>query len=125
MDGWLKMLIAAACIVVIAGGGYLGWREWQASVRLQQAREAAAAAIERQTERLRDEARQAAAEARREEQRRQNAIPDLERRSCHHQLTSLRVAKAQSTQFVEHYQEQVRRCISAGYLTAANAEGLL
>lgn len=28
MDGWLKALIAAACVVVIAGGGYLGWSEW-------------------------------------------------------------------------------------------------
>ncbi len=29
MDGWLKALIAVACIVVIAGGGYYGWTEWR------------------------------------------------------------------------------------------------
>jgi len=29
MDGWLKFLIAAACIVVIAGGGYYAWSEYQ------------------------------------------------------------------------------------------------
>lgn len=28
MDGWLKALIAAACVVMIAGGGYLGWTEY-------------------------------------------------------------------------------------------------
>ena len=25
MDGWLKALIATACVVIIAGGGYYGW----------------------------------------------------------------------------------------------------
>lgn len=29
MDGWLKALIAIACVVVIAGGGLYGWGEWQ------------------------------------------------------------------------------------------------
>lgn len=32
MDGWLKALIAAACGVVIAGGAYFAWGEWQAHV---------------------------------------------------------------------------------------------
>lgn len=27
MDGWLKFLIATACVVVIAGGGYYAWSE--------------------------------------------------------------------------------------------------
>lgn len=27
MDGWLKALVAAACVVVIAGGGYFAWKE--------------------------------------------------------------------------------------------------
>lgn len=27
MDGWLKVLVAAACVVVIAGGGYSAWKE--------------------------------------------------------------------------------------------------
>lgn len=31
MEGWLKTLIATACVVVIAGGGYFGWSEWQRS----------------------------------------------------------------------------------------------
>lgn len=31
MDGWLKALIAAACVVVIAAGGYYGWSEYQAA----------------------------------------------------------------------------------------------
>lgn len=29
MDNYLKTLIAAACLVVIAGGGYYGWSEYQ------------------------------------------------------------------------------------------------
>lgn len=29
MDNWLKGLIAAACIVVIVGGGYSAWGEYQ------------------------------------------------------------------------------------------------
>lgn len=29
MDSWLKGLIAAACVVVIAGGGYYAWGEYQ------------------------------------------------------------------------------------------------
>ncbi|MBB5535998.1 hypothetical protein [Rhizobium giardinii] len=27
MDDWLKALVAAACLVVIAGGGYFAWDE--------------------------------------------------------------------------------------------------
>ncbi len=27
MDDWLKALMAAACVVVIAGGGYFAWNE--------------------------------------------------------------------------------------------------
>ncbi|PSH68623.1 hypothetical protein CU102_12755 [Phyllobacterium brassicacearum] len=30
MDGWLKGLIAVACVVVIAGGGYYTWSEYSA-----------------------------------------------------------------------------------------------
>ncbi|RBO90536.1 hypothetical protein [Pseudochrobactrum asaccharolyticum] len=29
MGTWLKALIATACIVIIAGGGYMAWREYQ------------------------------------------------------------------------------------------------
>ena len=29
MDGWLKTLIATACVVIIAGGGYYAWGEWK------------------------------------------------------------------------------------------------
>ncbi|MDX0498968.1 hypothetical protein GOC68_22230 [Sinorhizobium medicae] len=29
MDGWLKALVAGACIVVIAGGGYYAWTEYE------------------------------------------------------------------------------------------------
>lgn len=29
MEGWLKALIAAACVVVVAGGGYFGWKEYR------------------------------------------------------------------------------------------------
>lgn len=28
MDGWLKTLIAGACVVVIAGGGWYAWGEY-------------------------------------------------------------------------------------------------
>jgi len=38
MDGWLKFLIATACSVIIAGGGYFAWSEYQQK----QAAEAAA-----------------------------------------------------------------------------------
>lgn len=38
MDGWLKTLIAAACVVVIAGGGYFAWSEYQSSKALEQTR---------------------------------------------------------------------------------------
>jgi len=33
MGGWLKALIAAACLVVIAGGGYYAWSEYKAGER--------------------------------------------------------------------------------------------
>ncbi|WCK26661.1 hypothetical protein [Agrobacterium pusense] len=29
MDGWLKLLISAACVVVIAGGGFYLWDQYQ------------------------------------------------------------------------------------------------
>ncbi|WP_421439903.1 hypothetical protein [Agrobacterium tumefaciens] len=29
MDGWLKALVATACVVIIAGGGYYGWNEYR------------------------------------------------------------------------------------------------
>ncbi len=29
MDGWLKALIAGACVVVIAGGGWAAWKEYR------------------------------------------------------------------------------------------------
>lgn len=29
MDGWLKALVAAACVVVIAGGGWFAWGEFR------------------------------------------------------------------------------------------------
>lgn len=44
MDGWLKGLIAAACVVVIAGGGYFAWSEYRSA-------QAASAAQERGLER--------------------------------------------------------------------------
>jgi len=28
MDGWLKVLVASACVVVIAGGGWYAWGEY-------------------------------------------------------------------------------------------------
>ncbi len=31
MDGWLKALVAAACVVVIAGGGWFAWGEYRKS----------------------------------------------------------------------------------------------
>ncbi|WP_162620609.1 hypothetical protein [Limimaricola cinnabarinus] len=29
----MKLLVAAACLVIIAGGGWYGWSEWQAAQR--------------------------------------------------------------------------------------------
>lgn len=31
MDGWLKVLVATACLVIISGGGYYGWTEYRAA----------------------------------------------------------------------------------------------
>ncbi|NSX90145.1 hypothetical protein [Agrobacterium tumefaciens] len=31
MDGWLKSLVASACVVIIAGGGYFAWSEYRRS----------------------------------------------------------------------------------------------
>ncbi|MCS0462999.1 hypothetical protein [Rhizobium favelukesii] len=31
MDGWLKGLVATACVVIIAGGAHYGWTQVQAS----------------------------------------------------------------------------------------------
>lgn len=38
VDGWLKVLVAAACVVVIAGGGYYGWGEYQRSIEAAEAK---------------------------------------------------------------------------------------
>lgn len=40
MDSLLKSLIAAACLVVIAGGGYFAWGQYKASERTAVANEA-------------------------------------------------------------------------------------
>lgn len=37
MDGWLKGLVASACVVIIAGGAFYAWNEWS-SARDRQAR---------------------------------------------------------------------------------------
>lgn len=31
MDGWLKALVAATCVVLLAATGWWGWREWDAA----------------------------------------------------------------------------------------------
>jgi predicted negative regulator of RcsB-dependent stress response len=54
MNGLLKLLIAAACIVVIAGSGYLGWREWQAAEARQVAETRALAGAECRAELRKD-----------------------------------------------------------------------
>ena len=44
MDGWLKALIATACVVVLAGGGWFAWGEWSdaaAKRKISDSREAA------------------------------------------------------------------------------------
>lgn len=30
MDNWLKALVAAACVVICAGGVYFAWTQWRA-----------------------------------------------------------------------------------------------
>jgi predicted negative regulator of RcsB-dependent stress response len=45
MDGWLKGLIAAACVVVIAGGGYFAWSEWEKSKERERAEQRAMTAF--------------------------------------------------------------------------------
>lgn len=41
MDGWLKGLIATACVVVIAGGGYFAFSEYRRSQEQEVAKAAA------------------------------------------------------------------------------------
>ncbi|MBN7763398.1 MULTISPECIES: hypothetical protein [Nitratireductor] len=41
MENWLKALISAACVVVIAGGGYALWGGFSANRQVQQAAERA------------------------------------------------------------------------------------
>lgn len=40
MDGWLKGLIATACVVIIAGGGYFAWSQYQANKSREEAKQA-------------------------------------------------------------------------------------
>jgi hypothetical protein len=52
MEGWLKTLIAGACVVVIGGGAYFAWGEFQEASRMEEVRATAqrkadAAATER------------------------------------------------------------------------------
>jgi len=53
MDGWLKALVAGACVVVIAGGGWMAWDQYaktQAAASQRQNLQAAALAeAERQS----------------------------------------------------------------------------
>lgn len=39
MDGWLKGLVATACVVVIAGGAYYGWSEYDRKQTAERARQ--------------------------------------------------------------------------------------
>lgn len=41
MDGWLKVLVAAASVVVIAGGGYFAWSEYQRGIEAKEAKQVA------------------------------------------------------------------------------------
>ncbi|MEQ1938619.1 hypothetical protein ABMA46_10215 [Mesorhizobium sp. CN5-321] len=67
MDNWLKGLVAAACIVIIAGGGFLAWSKWvvyqaelarvaaaKAEIEAQRANEIAAAERQAQKEKCAD-----------------------------------------------------------------------
>lgn len=40
MDGWLKALIAAACVVIITGGGYYAWSQYHSNKAMDEARKA-------------------------------------------------------------------------------------
>ena len=42
MDSWLKVLVATACLVIIGGGAYLGWGEYQARAQAKIEQERAA-----------------------------------------------------------------------------------
>jgi hypothetical protein len=50
MDNWLKGLVAAACIVIIAGGGFLAWSKWVVYQTELAKVDAAKAEIERQAQ---------------------------------------------------------------------------
>jgi len=44
MDGWLKGLVATACVVVIAGGAYYAWSEFDREQSVNRASQRAVAA---------------------------------------------------------------------------------
>lgn len=45
MDGWLKALVATASVVVIAGGAYFGYSEWEKSKEREKAEDRATLAF--------------------------------------------------------------------------------
>lgn len=53
MDGWLKTLVALACVVVIAGGGYYAWSEYS-DAKVGKARTARAVAAQTCSARIDD-----------------------------------------------------------------------
>jgi len=102
MENWLKFLIASACCVVIAGGAYFAWSEYQAHAYLTEAR-----ALESQ---------RVLAERARED----NARKDLVRAPCLKDLDNLRAYDIYENPGVpwsaEFLSIQVHGCLATGIL---------
>ena len=55
MDGWLKALAAAACVVIIAGGAWYAWKDLAATQDAAQAKMAIESAVNAEAERSNSE----------------------------------------------------------------------
>lgn len=55
MDGWLKALVAAACLVIIAGGAWYTWKEVAVTRRSSQVKEENRSAVRAEVERTTSE----------------------------------------------------------------------
>lgn len=108
MDGILKALVAIACLVIIAGGGYFAWSEYQDSVFLAEHQTAAKARAQADAER-----------------KAQEELAEMQR-PCKQALSDLRtydVFEKPNVQWsAEFLSIQVKECLAKGILTKDDAE---
>ena len=110
MNGLLKLLVAIACIVVIAGGSYAGWREYQE-------RSAVAEADRLEQERLRSEAEQEALRAAAAAKAASELAVIRKKSNCLDMAAELKLRTANS-QSPSSLLDGLRRCVEVGTITA-------